>query len=391
MKNILQHQPQLLSLFPVEAIQDAYPNRYKIYAPSNMGKAKAEHNSEHHLMESTNSGSDHNDDIQESAVSDSESGIFGSNYQENAQSDDLIRIDEGDKMHQIINKKFISGLGILGLSTQIEAIDKNAYSSFTMQARLQSFLRFSKAMEKKCGGNANEKYAWFGASKDDIDSIFSHGFGNPMNNGAYGHCICLSPYDYPLDCLQTAIPDKDGLRHLLLSRVILGRLEVVHPGLGQSHPTSEQFDTGVDNLHSPRKYIVWSSNMNAYIFPDFVISFRIISKVKESRIFSVPLKSPSSAWISFPALISALSKILPPNTVKLIKKYHSDYKERKITRRGLIQQATKLAGDELLALIIKSCKTKQNKGSTADSPRSSSINLQQWDNETYPLPKQDSI
>ncbi|XP_019260683.1 PREDICTED: probable inactive poly [ADP-ribose] polymerase SRO5 [Nicotiana attenuata] len=179
-----------------------------------------------------------------------------------------------------------------------------------------------------------------------------------MKNGAYGHCICLSPYDYPLDCLQTAIPNKDGLRHLLLSRVILGRSEVVHPGLGQSHPTSEQFDTRVDNLHSPRKYIVWSSNMNAYIFPDFMISFRIISKIKESRMFSVPLKSPSSAWISFHALISALSKTLSPNNVKLIKKYHSDYK--------------------------------QNKGTTADSRSSNSINLQQWDNETYPLPQQES-
>nr|XP_018625199.1 probable inactive poly [ADP-ribose] polymerase SRO5 [Nicotiana tomentosiformis] len=374
MKNILQHQPQLLSLFPVEAIQEAYPNSYKIYAPSNMGKEKTEHNSEHHLMESTNSDSDLDVDIQESAVSDSESGIFASNYQEHTKSDDLIRINEGDKMHKIISRKFISGLGVLGLSTQIEAIHKNICSSFTMQANLQPFFTFSKSMEKKCGGNANVKYAWFGASKDEIDSIFSHGFEHPIHDGAYGHCICLSPDDYPLDCLQTTIPDKDGLRHLLLCRVILGRT----PGLGQSHPTSEQFVTGVDNLHSPRKYIVWKSNMNAYVFPDFMISFRVTSDVKESRIFSVPLKSPNSAWISFPALISALSKILPPNTVKLIKKYHSDYKERKITRR------------ELLALIIKSCKNKQNKGSTEDSPSNSSINLQQWDNETYPLPKQDS-
>ncbi|KAK4348217.1 hypothetical protein RND71_034556 [Anisodus tanguticus] len=325
-------------------------------------------------MESTSSDTDY-DKVQESAVSDSESSIIGS-----TKSDGLIWISEGDMIHHIISNKLLSGFGKLGLSTQIEDIHKNACSSFMNRAKLQSFLIFSKAMEKKCGGNANVKYAWFGASKDDMHSIVSHGFGHPMHNA-----IWLSPEDYPVDCLQTATPNKDGLRHILLCRVILGRAELVHPDSGQSHPSSEEFDTGVDNLHFPRKYIVWSTGMNSYVFPEFMISFRVTSHIKEDRKFSVPLKSPNSPWISFPSLISALSKILPPNTVKLINKYHSDYKERKITRRELIQQARKLAGDDLLTSIIKSFKNKQNKESNEDSPDISSINFQQWESRNCPL------
>lgn len=68
--------------------------------------------------------------------------------------------------------------------------------------------------------------------------------------------------------------DEDGLRHLLLCRVILGRPEVVHPGSEQYHPSSEEFDSGVDNHIAPKRYIVWSTYMNTHILPEYVISFR---------------------------------------------------------------------------------------------------------------------
>lgn len=68
--------------------------------------------------------------------------------------------------------------------------------------------------------------------------------------------------------------DKDGLRHLLLCRVLLGKPEVVRPGSEQWHPSSEEFDSGMDNLTSPKKLIVWSTHMNTHILPEYVISFR---------------------------------------------------------------------------------------------------------------------
>lgn len=38
------------------------------------------------------------------------------------------------------------------------------------------------------------------------------------------------------------------------------------------------------------------------------------------------LKMPTSPWISFPALISALSKYVPPTAMNLISKYYRDHK-----------------------------------------------------------------
>lgn len=136
----------------------------------------------------------------------------------------------------------------------------------------------------------------------------------------------------------------------MLCRVILGKTEVVHPGSGQCHPSSEEYDTGVDNLSSPRKFIVWSTHMNSYVFPEFMVSshakgehlssalrelecFRgcaglliLVLIYAESQRNAVPIQNPKSPWITFPALISALSKFLPPQTVKLITKYHNDHK-----------------------------------------------------------------
>lgn len=71
-----------------------------------------------------------------------------------------------------------------------------------------------------------------------------------------------------------SVIDKDGLRHILLCRVILGKAELVQIGSEQCHPSSEEFDSGMDNLTSPRKFIVRSTHMNTHILPEYVVSFR---------------------------------------------------------------------------------------------------------------------
>lgn len=75
--------------------------------------------------------------------------------------------------------------------------------------------------------------------------------------------------------LEDSTVDEDGLTYLLLCRVILGRSEPVYPGSTQNHPSSEVFDSGVDNLFAPKKYIVWSTHMNTHILPEYLISFRV--------------------------------------------------------------------------------------------------------------------
>lgn len=166
--------------------------------------------------------------------------------------------------------------------------------------------------------------------------------------------------------MKSSVADKDGVRHLLLCRVILGRAELVHPGTEQCYPSSEDFDSGVDNFSAPKKYIIWSSRVNTHVLPAYVVSFRVpsLKGLKALHVFLVllwcsvnfvirvegcssmnllkmasfffvnfvgtekneePLR-PSSPWMPFPTLISVLSKVLPSPDIVLISKFHEDHK-----------------------------------------------------------------
>lgn len=75
--------------------------------------------------------------------------------------------------------------------------------------------------------------------------------------------------------LLSAPADADGLRHLVVCRVILGSAEVVHPGSGQTGPSSGDFDSGADNLQSPTKYIIWYPDVKTNILPLYTLSVKL--------------------------------------------------------------------------------------------------------------------
>lgn len=79
------------------------------------------------------------------------------------------------------------------------------------------------------------------------------------------------------DSVKNSVVDKDGLRHFLLCRVILGRMEVVPPGSDQWRPSSEEYDSGVDSLQFPKEYIIWSNRINTHVLPEYVLSFKLAS------------------------------------------------------------------------------------------------------------------
>ncbi|CAK7328915.1 unnamed protein product [Dovyalis caffra] len=318
----------------------------------------------HSLHNPTNYQSTHSTPShdQESAVSDCESFSSGvSSSQFPSFNDGLIRLFEGYRVHDLIKRRFIYGLGLLGKQATVVDIHRNSYSGVLEQARMQSFQIIAKATEKKSGGDANVKFGWYGGTRDEICEIMKHGFSARMvanSNGLYGSGIYLSPDDSPIECVKKLNVDKDGLRHLLLCRIILGKSEVVHPGSDQYHPSSEEFDSGIDNLSSPKKYIVWSTHMNTHILPEYVISFRAPPCLKGYSRIPESLRMPTSPWMPFPALISALSKFLPPTTTKLIIKHYRDHRAKKISRQELIQQVRKIAGDKLLISVIKTFRAK---------------------------------
>jgi len=73
---------------------------------------------------------------------------------------------------------------------------------------------------------------------------------------------------------MSTVADENGLRHVLLCKVILGRVENVPVDSKQSQPSCKQYDTGVDDISSPKKHIIWTAFMNSHIHPEYIVSFK---------------------------------------------------------------------------------------------------------------------
>lgn len=68
---------------------------------------------------------------------------------------------------------------------------------------------------------------------------------------------------------------------MLLCSIVLGKMEVVSPYSGQCGPSSEEFDSGADDLVSPSKYFMWSVNATTHVLPLYVLCFRPSDKGEE--------------------------------------------------------------------------------------------------------------
>lgn len=312
-------------------------------------------------------------DQEDSYASDSESCVSGSasvscDRRKDLFHGGLVMLDEvEDRAYSVIRQRFLSGLGEHLAPTVVAIHKRNWSSSFTAQAKVLSFQIHRRFMERQGLGDVNLKFAWFGTSRAGVERIMSHGFGLSelnQNNGLYGRGVYLYPDDSTFESVQSGDVDDDGLRHVVLCRVLLGRMEAVRPCSDQTYPSSEEFHSGVDSLESPKKYIVWSTNMNTHILPEYVVSFRAPLPLR--NVNRDPVKKPTSPWMPFPALIQELAKFLPSSSIGLISKHHKDYKERRISRSQLIKHARQLAGDKLLMAVIKSWRATKNPGASLE-------------------------
>ncbi|ESW27424.1 hypothetical protein PHAVU_003G200500 [Phaseolus vulgaris] len=287
------------------------------------------------------------DSDEDSLVSDCESGVSGA---EGTFSGAFVPAPEdGCRVHT----RFVRSLTVNGLRPEVVTIAKNAHSSVMARARAQCFQVFARAAGELHEGQANVRLAWYGASgKEEIADIAQHGFGHAHCNG-----LRLSPLDYPLQSVKSSGVDSDGVRYLLLCSVILGKTEVVPRGSNQRRSSSEEYDSGVDDLLAPKEYVIWCNRLNTHVLPEYVLSFTLPS-LKGNVNIREPLR-PSSPWMPFPALISVLSRILPPAEVATIVKIRKDYTELRISRYEMIQRVRNIAGDKLLISIIKSFRAKK--------------------------------
>jgi hypothetical protein len=305
----------------------------------------------------------------------------------------FLKLEDGSAEFDDVKKKFLSGFGKLGdANSMITGIHRDG--SATATVRQEAFAR-QKALTEQTRGNANVRCGWHGTSKKGVTGIFLHGFGQPKtpkNGSAYGVGVYLAVENQAYVSALYADNDENGERHMVLCQVITGASEVVKPPSEQFHPSSEHFDTGVDDLLAPKRLIVWSTHMNTHILPLYVVSFklpprwhRMMTELNcKHKGFStfcneVPMKhhcfskqacdiaeslrnkpigcgnhhhGPTSAFIRFPHLFGFLQRLLSPEQRLVLKDCYTKFEAGSVDRRTFVQEIQRMFGRDCLMHAI---------------------------------------
>ncbi|KAK1408350.1 hypothetical protein QVD17_40060 [Tagetes erecta] len=331
--------------------------------------------------------------------------------QEMSKRNHAIPVEEKQKNDEYASPVFGAVCGILNVETarnmfiaclgsdlKVDDFEVKKCSSGSMEAQFELFQK-QVEITQKLRGEANVQYGWFAAAGVAPLGVMFYGPNGPKL-GMYGYGVHLAAVQ-PAN-LSTMICDDDekGLKHMVLCRVILGNTEVVHLGSKQFCPSDQCFDSGVDDLQNPNNYVIWNSNMNTHIFPEFVISFKTSRTIKvgdESRphmsrvttthdphgllnqdfssnkmgktgpefevmnppshekvpsVGSSKPKEPKSPWMPFSMLFEAISSKVSPSDMKLVHVFYESFRAQKMNRTEFIRKLRTLVGDQILRSTI---------------------------------------
>ncbi|KAK1291514.1 Inactive poly [ADP-ribose] polymerase RCD1 [Acorus calamus] len=236
-------------------------------------------------------------------------------------------VSEGDRAYALVSDLFFDEMRRFYPGITITSISKCSHTGAPGTARLRAF-QLQLALTRSARGSANVRFAWHGTSARGVDSIVKHGFGQP-NRNSHGTGVYLSPPRCPYSSSLLSEVDENGQRYLLLCRVIMGRSERVEAGSSQFHPSSDEYDSGVDDLANPRWYIIWSTHMNTHILPEYVVSFKSATPDEE------------------------IKKSIPAAGFRTLENLYKEYKAGKFSKAVLIRHIRSIAGDKLLTSTIK--------------------------------------
>ncbi|XP_058106960.1 probable inactive poly [ADP-ribose] polymerase SRO3 [Magnolia sinica] len=298
----------------------------------------------------------------------------------------LVRLARDEPEFIAVQNTFL--IGFSDLITQINLVGIYRHSTMGSVAitRLKSF---DKQIEitKRYRGYANVCGGWHGSSREGVIGIILYGFwncGEPVGGSSYGNGIYLSPDEHAHISACYSELDNNGIQHMVFCRAIMGNMEQVRHGTNQYHPSSENFDSGVDDLQDPKHYVVWPTHMNTHIHPEYVVSFTLPPSVREhlagkrdgQGTVDVVMRSgqqvilalhpetngqntasepkwPTSGWLPFTMLFHAIEHRLSPFVKDMLLYNCNLYKSKRITRKEMIQKMRMLVGDNLLLSTLK--------------------------------------
>ncbi|XP_058763567.1 inactive poly [ADP-ribose] polymerase RCD1-like [Vicia villosa] len=284
---------------------------------------------------------------------------------------------------------FLTRMATFGIS-EGDIVDVYRNLGSLMQARLELFQKQAD-ITKLLHSDANVRYGWLACSKNELSTMMEYGLGHNAllsSKFIYGLGIHLAAVIHPYACALYCDVDENGVRHLLLCRVIMGNMEPLCRGTKQIRPSGCEYDNGVDDIQQPNYYVVWNMNMKTHIFPEYVVSFKAPWKAagntclneKEKKIpgnnystldtvnaASVPNTSKALRlpWIPFPMLFTAIRPKVPSKHMLLIKAHYTELVAKEISYDEFVKKLRSIVGDNILRSVVINL---QNKGPSNNDP-----------------------
>lgn len=291
----------------------------------------------------------------------------------------ITSVDRGSEDFLVVQDLFLSGMGPFATPHNILHIHRYSPNDITAQCRLQAFER-QMSCTKEDRGDSNVRYGWLGSTKSDIVRILINGFGStgkPAEKACLSAGVYLSPEDRAFTSVGLCDVDEKAVQYMLLCRVILGNMEAITPGSQDTFPSSEIYDSGVDDCSNPKCYVMWPSHVNTHIRLEYLVSFRLSSKVRNyllglkglwfhpspkdvamdistlQPIMGQTGEAPTSPWISFRVLFAMIQENISSVARELLFHHYEELKENEITREEMVKKMIIIVGEKLLLETLK--------------------------------------
>ncbi|GAB5364075.1 hypothetical protein AAMO2058_000938300 [Amorphochlora amoebiformis] len=181
---------------------------------------------------------------------------------------ELIEIPKGSSAFNMVNQKFSRESGSFCL-VKLEAIKS--------PIRYGAYMYKREVFREELGKFLNEQWLWHGTSEKIVLNIAHQGFlrqflGSATDYGFYGCGIYFAP-NAGTSC-SYARAGSDGLRRMLLCRVLVGQYHKGYQGLKQpkAKPGSKYkpHECTVDNVYNPSEYVIYQDDQ---AYPEFLLTF----------------------------------------------------------------------------------------------------------------------
>ncbi|RLN22538.1 hypothetical protein C2845_PM07G02420 [Panicum miliaceum] len=291
----------------------------------------------------------------------------------------ITSVERGTESFLFVQDLFLSGMGPFATPSNILHIHRYSPNDITAQCRFEAFERQMKAT-KEARGDANVRYGWLGSRKNDIVRILINGLGttaNPVEKAGLSAGVYLSPENRAFTSVGLCDVDEKGVQYMLLCRMILGNMEAVEPGSQESFPSSEIYDSGVDDCSNPKCFVMWPSHLSTHIRLEYLVSFKLVSKVRHylldlkglwfhpspkevamdiSTLQPVTCETgegPTSPWISFRVLFGVIQENISSVAKELLFHHYEELKESIISREEMVKKMIIIVGEKILLEALK--------------------------------------